>query len=296
MKTPLIRGTTRADLLALPAIMLGFHPVASCVALALDGRTVRFCIRIDTPAVATDLHRIVAMIRRAAHNAGTSEFVLLGFGGDDETRRAIADLVAAFGEDSVVEALVTDGELYWSALRPEDAVRYRFDTSAVAAQAVYQGLNVLADRAAAIAPVRGVSRPAAAEVGRERRRLARLGTEAAMRRTGELAEAEYLSDADALQLAVLLEDEDRFTAFLTRLRTSTAEGYWGRLVRIRKGCPVESEPNILALLAIASWLSGRGAAQSSCMEQLTSCAPSHPVVSLLHQLHSDGIPPSAWDR
>ncbi|NHB83825.1 DUF4192 family protein [Tessaracoccus sp. HDW20] len=80
MKTPLIRGTTRADLLALPAIMLGFHPTDSCVALALDGRTVRFCIRIDTPAVATELDRIVAMIRRAAFNAGAREFVLVGYG------------------------------------------------------------------------------------------------------------------------------------------------------------------------------------------------------------------------
>ncbi|NHB83824.1 hypothetical protein G7085_01590 [Tessaracoccus sp. HDW20] len=103
-----------------------------------------------------------------------------------------------------------------------------------------------------------VTRPDGAAVVRERRRAGRMTASAAMRRTGQLAGSDALTDADAVLLAVLLQDEERFVEVLTRLRTTSAERYWSRLVRVRAICPADAEPNVLALLAVASWLSGRG--------------------------------------
>ena len=97
------------------------------------------------------------------------------------------------------------------------------------------------------------------------------------------------------RIIVLLADEDRFSAVLTQLTTTSADAYWERLVEARAVCPERHEPNLLALLALASWLSGRGAAHASCLDQLARRSPGHPVLGLLSRLHRDGVPPRFWD-
>lgn len=295
METPLIRGTGRADLLALPAIMLGFHPHDSCVVLALDGSRVKFCARADLDWFATAFDRIADQILTCAANVDAEDFVVIGYGDPDLASIAVAELVDVIGPHHVIEALLTDGSSYWSLSAPGEPVRYRFDTSSVAAQAVYEGLVVCDDREEAIVPVRASCPPAEHVVLSAERSVARLSSARGLRRLQALAEGGPLSDPDALQLAVLLADEDRFSAVLTQLTTTSADAYWERLVEARAVCPERHEPNLLALLALASWLSGRGAAHASCLDQLARRSPDHPVLGLLSRLHRDGVPPRFWD-
>lgn len=296
MQTPTIRGTTRADLIALPAVMLGFHPWESCVVLALDGTSVRFCVRLDNDWFVADFDAIASQILQASGNAGATSYVLIGFGDPDLACAAILELIDVLGVSTVVEALVADGYRYWSVLDPGEPVGYSFETSSVAAQAVFQGLNVSHDRETALLPVTSSSPPTPSHIAVEEATVAGLTSTEAMESLARLAEADALSQPEALRLAVLVADEDRFTALLARMKTWTAERYWERLIEVRCVCPRKYEPNVLALLALASWLCGKGAAHTSCLEQLARRAAGHPMLSLLHRVHRDGVPPRRWDE
>ncbi len=293
----MIRGTSRADLLSLPVIMLGFHPRDSCVAMALSGNTVRFCARVDLDWFADHFERISEQVLRCAEQVGADEFVFIGYGDPDLASIAVCEFADLVGHDRVVDALVTDGGRYWSMCDGGVPESYRFDTSAVAAQAVFGGVNLCADRDEAVAPVTGSDPPDEHVVLRAEAAVDRLSDDQAMARLRELAEGEgALPRADAVLLAVLLGDEDRTGALLCRLKTWTADAMWQRLVAARRVCPSRYLPNVLGLLAFASWLSGRGAAHSACLQQLSELDARHPLLLTLLKLHQEGLPPARWDQ
>lgn len=295
MTIPVIRGTSRADLLSLPVIMLGFHPHDSCVVMALKGPSVRFCARVDLDWFAQHFDRVADQVLRCAEEAGADGFVFIGYGDPDVAAIAVHEFIDLVGASRVLDALVADGECYWSMLEPGEPTAYRFDTSAVAAQAVFGGVNLHPDRDSAIAPVTLCEPPAEQAVLEAESAAARLGEEGSMIRLRQLAEGpDTLTETEAVTLAVLLADEDRMGAVLCRLDPDTAEGFWARLVAVRRVCPARYEPNVLALLAAASWLSGRGAAHTSCLQQLSEVDPCHPLLLTLMRLHADGVPPSRW--
>lgn len=295
MDTPTIRGTTRSDLLALPAVMLGFHPQDSCVVLALQGASVRFCVRLDNDWFVADFDAIVDQLLQAADHAGATGFVLVGFGDADLASISLGQLIDVLGVAAVSEALVTDGRRYWSLLESGEPAEYSFETSAVAAQAVYQGVSVSRDREEALLPVTGSSPASAEEVAATEAAAMAMTAAGAMDSLAGLMEAQRSTRQEALLLGVLVADDERFAAVVARLKTGTAQHYWNRLVEARAVCPHEYEPNVLALLGLASWLCGKGAAHTSCLEQLAARAERHPLLGLLHRVHREGVPPRSWD-
>lgn len=276
--------------------MLGFHPVNSAVVLALDGPRVKFCARADLEWFDAGFDTILGQILRCADNVGASRFVVLGYGAADAACVVVSELVAAIGVERVVDALVTTGRTSWAVLDDSEQLPYRFDASSVAAQAVYHGVNIERGRDAATAPVERCSPAAGHVVAAAERAAGAMSASDAMSRLAVLLEGGELAPPDALLLAVLLKDEDRLAEVLARMKTWTADRYWLRLVEARAVCPRQCEPNVLALLAVASWLSGKGAAHASCLEQLTALAPRHLVLGLLLRIHEGGIPPSRWDE
>lgn len=295
MTIPVIRGTTRADLLSLPSIMLGFPPEDSCVVMALRGTSVKFCARIDLEWFAEQFERVSAQVLRCAREAEADEFVFIGYGDPDVAGDAVARFTDHVGERNVLEALVTDGRRAWSIFEAGGPEPYRFETSAVAAQAVYSGVNLAVDRATAVAPIT-TSEPAGREALAEaEREVAVMSDEVGMERLRELAEGcGPLTAPQALLLAVLLGDDDRMTALLCRLTMANADAMWERLVAARRVGPEPYENNVLGLLGFASWLSGRGAAHSACLQELTRRCSSHPLLLTLARLHRDGVPPTKW--
>lgn len=297
MTRPTLRGTTHADLLGIPAVLLGFHPQDSCVAIAIAGGLVEFCARFELDWFVAGFDDAARQLDNACARVGACRFVLVGYGDPDDAAVSVTQLAALLGHHRVLDSLITDGEAYWCLGCASEPVRYRFEESALAAQAVYEGIRVMADRDEALAPVTR-RRPASSEqVASARYWASRLPDEryaAALRR---LVESEEPLDARAaLRLAVLVADDDAMAMVLTTMHRDNAEAMWRNLAEARAVAPADASANVVALLGAASWRSGRGAALTECLEQLARIDPQHVVGSLLHRLQRDGIPPSWWDE
>lgn len=296
MTTPTLRASSRADLLALPAILLGFHPTDSAVVMGLRGATVHFCARFDLGAPTPAIFDMAQQILNASLQVPDCEFMVMGFGEPEVAMETVGYLVDVLGYDVVHEALVTDGDRCWS-IEDGWAVAVTLGGSELAAEAVFRGVDINRDRAQAVAPVTDHVPADAEDVDLARAHVASLGVQGALDVLGSLAESPTpLSDFDALTLALILGFEDCSAAVLARLNTRTAEALWPNLAAARRVAPDDVEADVLALLAMASWLSGRGAAQSTCLEQLSTLNPHHPVTALLNQLHRLAIPPRRWDE
>ncbi|MBB1510130.1 DUF4192 domain-containing protein [Tessaracoccus sp. MC1756] len=295
---PVLRGTTRADLLALPSFMFGFHPSDSVVLLGMQGKMVSFSSRLEAKWFRTHFDRVAEQMLNVTSHVHGVRFILLGYSEDlDLAWASVMELADVLGAERVAEALVTDGSHYWSLTDDEGPVEYDFDASPVAAHAVYNGVSIYASREEAVAPVQAWEPPAQSEVDRALAEIAGFSEAEGLARLEALAEAQTpLEDGEGLMLACLLDDEDRSAALTTRLNTSTAEVIWHNLLAARRVTPRFVQPTVVALLGIASWLSGHGAQATACIEQMAALNPTHPIGMLLTSVHQHGIPPQRWDE
>ncbi|RMB59914.1 DUF4192 family protein [Tessaracoccus antarcticus] len=156
-----LHGTTSADLLAIPVIMLGFHPRESCVVLGVRGTRVEFCARMDLDWFTNDFRfgEVVDQLENAVIRCAGCRVAVLAYTADPEAGSlAVEELVAVLGEEIVAESLVTDGDLFWyvhaGMLAPPGGVSYSYASSNFAAQAVYSGVNVDTCREEAVQAVR----------------------------------------------------------------------------------------------------------------------------------------------
>ncbi|MFT3889775.1 MAG: DUF4192 domain-containing protein [Arachnia sp.] len=297
MTSVCIRGTSREDLLAIPAVALGFHPSDSVVILALEEGLLRLTGRVCLDWHRTHYDDTVAQISAVVDELSSCSFVLIGYGEGEQAARSVRELADVVGPHAVLDALVVEDGRYWSLDGDEGPRPFLFEDSSVAAQAVFGGLVIAGSREEAIAPVMEHRPAPRASVRAARREAAAMSPGEAMARTRLLMETEgELSEGQALLLAMLLADGDRMAAVLTGLKTATADRAFGHLTAARRVAPRGSTANVLALLAVACWLSGRGAAQTACLDQLVEVAPGHPVSGLLARLHRQGIPPGWWDE
>ena len=103
-----LKGSSRTDLLCIPAIMLGFHPQDSCVVIALKGAAVAMCARVDLRWFAGDAERTLRQLNNALGNVPEARIVLVGFGDPDDASISVAELADALGLAEAKGALVTD--------------------------------------------------------------------------------------------------------------------------------------------------------------------------------------------
>lgn len=290
-----LKGSSRTDLLCIPAIMLGFHPQDSCVVIALKGAAVAMCARVDLRWFAGDAERTLRQLNNALGNVPEARIVLVGFGDPDDASISVAELADALGWDRIADALISQGDRYWVVPATGAPIAFSFDRSALAAQAVFQGIRIDATRAEAVLPVMVTEEVDPDLVARCRAAVAYIQPSVGFAVLRELAESsEPLGVEEGLTLALLLGDEDRLGALATRLSTDTAPVIWPNLVAARRFGPPETAPPVLALLALASWLSGRGAAHVAALEELTRIDARHPLAGVLSALHEQGLPPDRW--
>lgn len=305
MTETILRATSPADLLAVPAYMLGFRPSESLVVLALRGNRVEFAVRLDLVLDPPHLRKIAAQVRRARSATSGGGVVLIGFSADPELAwRAVRDMSAVLGTE-VAEALVTTGTHYWQAgsrpPSPCEATPHDDASSEVTVRAVYEGISIHASRAEAVAAVQP---PPAHELPGIAERL-----DDAFADTLDLAEDERsallrqliesqapLGEHDAAELACLLQDHELACEVLIHLDRDTAPHFRERLIETRRCVTEDFAPTVLGLLGVACWLAGEGAQQTDCIEQLAQLEPTHPLLRLLEAIHAGGVPPSAWDH
>ncbi|PIE19516.1 MAG: hypothetical protein CSA64_05185 [Arachnia propionica] len=298
-----LHGTDERDLLALPAIVLGFRPRESCVVLALRQRRVQFCSRMDLDWYTTDFAEVAVQLLNACDEASPCQVVLLGYGQDRrEVAASLRELIDVF-EGDVMRVLSTDGEQLWcdeEVWGDGPGEPYCWLDSAVVAEAVYQGIVIVDSRAEAVAevmPPPGADDGALAQLlAQERAAVQGMSLTEAMRQFDSLVAAPTgLRPEQAGRLAVLLETPQLVSEVMSRLTRADAKSLRVRLLQARAQCDARAAINVLALLAVTCWLTGYGAQQSACMEQLDRLQPQHPVLEMLVRLHHLGIPPQRWD-
>ncbi len=301
-----LHGTTSADLLAIPVIMLGFHPRESCVVLGVRGTRVEFCARMDLDWFTSGFSfgEVADQLEHAVSTCDGCSVAVLAYSADpDAAAIAVGELVGVLGEDDVVEALVTDGDRFWYAhpgmLLPPEGISYSYASSNFAAQAVYSGMNVTPSREDAVAEVQPPDileeQEIEDEVGAAVLRVSALtaGQRWALLER-HMDNPEPLGPASA-EFAVLLQEEEHFAEVLAQLNTSTAVRLRPRLAEARRAsCPAVAA-NVVSLLALACWLDGEGAQQSDCLSQLEKLDPDHPLMRVLRRMHRQAIPPRDWD-
>lgn len=296
---PVLRGTSRADLLAIPSFLFGFHPTESVVLIGLRGNVVNFSARLDADWFATHFDQVADQVLNAAANLGRCDFVLLGYSRDLELASiSVTEAADVLGRGRVVEALITDGAQYWSLIDGEGPLPFDIDSSPITAHAVYEGVNIAGSREEAVAPVTQWDPPGPGAVDITLGQIEAMTSTAALSLLEELVEAAPPLDdhTDALTLGCLLLDEDRTAAVLTRLRTENADQLWHNLAAARRVAPQAALPSVVALLGVASWLSGRGAQATACIEQMAQLDRNHPVGAMLARVHHHAIPPRTWDE
>lgn len=309
MKTPdaLIAQSPEEVLAAVP-YLLTFHPTESFVVVALSGRRVVLSARVDLEHARHEAPRLA----RVVGENGADALILIGFCRPAvETRALITELMEEFAEFTIRDALLSDGERWWSLLCddpdccPPEGTPYDISTTRFAAEAVAAGLPALRNRSELSRQVAGpVAEPDITELRAvfEEVLPELAGWDAAQRR-GRIRRlvARYhpsggLSDTECVQLAVLSHDPIARDEVLSRLRRVDAPrqvALWGQVVN-RSLAPFEVGP--LALLALAAWLTGNGALQVVCMERAEQINPGFSLLSLLNDIHDRAIPPIRWDE
>lgn len=306
MEITRLQGTTSADLLAIPVIMLGFHPRESCVVLGVRGTRVEFCARMDLDWFTScfGFGRVAEQLDNAVTRCAGCTVAVLAYTSDpDAGAIAVGELMAVVGEEKVAEALVTDGDRFWYAhpgmLLPPEGIPYSYPSSSFAAQAVYSGVNVTASREEAVAEVQPPS-PAeglqvADAISAAREAMSRLDQQERMELLGVLMGRSEPLGSSAAELVVLLQEEEHFSEVLAQLNTASAERMRPRLAEARRCSPEPLAAQVVSLLALACWLDGEGAQQSDCLSQLEALDPQHPMMGVLTAMHRMAVPPKRWD-
>ncbi len=305
-ETTRLHGTTSADLLAIPVIMLGFHPRESCVVLGVHGSRVEFCARMDLDWFTTGFTfgDVAEQLQHAISRCEGCTIAVLAYSADpDDAAVAVGELVGVIGEDVVAEALVTDGDRFWYAhagmLLPPEGLSYCYASSDFAAQAVYSGVNVTASREDAVAevqPPQEVDAPGIARaVAASSLAIAALTIDERWALLARRMDSPDRLGADAVDIAVLLQEEECFAEVLEQLNLGTAARLRPRLAEARRASSPAVAANVVALLTLACWLDGEGAQQSDCLGQLEALEPNHPLMQVLTRMHKQAVPPSTWD-
>ena len=304
-----LRARDPADLLALIPFQLGFHPSESLVAIFLRGRTIAVVARIDLPPVSATPGFAAELEDLGAQNR-TEELVLVAYSEQPEPACSVlAGLMLALPTRMVREALYVDGTRWWSltcdqTCCPAEGTPYDVKGHRLAAEAVFAGLTTRASRAELAATVAG---PPETEVPRlvalaAEIRATGAGRPAGPERTadllhrvqaGLLAPGE-LDDRACTELALLVNDIRLRDLVWATIDPEAAEqhiGLWQRVVS-QVSPTLSAAP--LALLGMASWISGQGALLNCAAEELSRRHPSYSMRHLLEQISARAMPPGLW--
>lgn len=303
-----LRAGSAEDLLDIIPFLLGFHPEDSMVVVAVRRGRIKLSARSDLadgPLRLRDVARFVA----ASHDADA--LFLAVYSDDEAAAMEVLDLLVADSElPSIIDAVRTHGDRWWAR---EDAGSpgHPLGTGRLAAEAVFAGISVAADREEVVrsadppaqervAELTAVAeREQAALVGRTRKdriAQARAMVTTQLDAAQLVGGARAMSNDDCVRLAVLVRQiavRDAVWAMLTRENADPLVGLWGRVV----SCSVASyQPAPLCLLGMAAWVSGNGALVVRCVERVSAVAPDYTLGQLLAEICQRAIPPKEWHR
>lgn len=337
---PVLRAGSIEDLLGAVPALFGFHPRRSLVGIAMHGKRLGFQLRVDLPRPeqAEDAaSELVAPLLAQRPDA----VILIAYlepeptGARGDARMAADGLVDAMRRRlvqqgvEVREALRCDGSRYWSYLCaesccPAEGTPYESESSPMLATAVFNGVEVLADRAELerrFEPAGGARRASLEattdrvveglladagvedldeevwieEGGRTHRRLLRAGADFVTAHLTDLSsDGPDPSDEDAARLGffgTLIPVRDLAWSFIERDNARDHLRLWASVAR-RAVTPLEPAP--LCLAAFAAWLSGDGSQARCALDRVRRLAPGYSMGRLLERTLDNYVPPDAW--
>lgn len=295
---PTIRCTDRNDLLAVPTMLLGFHPAESLVMMRLAGKEVEFVSRVDARTLhhAPDMlmAQLLAVDEAPGHRGGS--WMLLLYSHDPASfLEPLMDVAA--GVESVANVFITDDVHSWevSPDGPRDVQPHDPLGSRVAAEAVWRGqpwARTRDDVVAALLPWD----PCSDWVDEARDLTWSLAPDDRLELLRSLVEAGVPQGKDRALVASLLGEEECFAEMLAQMGVASASARKDVLLAAREHAPPEAVANVTALLALACWLAGEGALTSDCLVELDRFDPTHPVGDMIRTMQRLAIPPSRWDE
>ncbi|NLE96612.1 MAG: DUF4192 family protein [Propionibacterium sp.] len=295
---PTIRCTDRNDLLAVPTMLLGFHPAESLVMMHLIGKEVEFVSRVDAVALLKVPDTLMAQLRAAGAPPERSDgrWIFLLYAESPE--RYVDALVTMAGDVANLEhVFVADATRSWELLPGGlcDVQLHDPATSSVAAETVFQGQPWARTRDDVVASLgRWSPNPAWVEDAREL--VWGLHPDDRLELLRTLVETGVPQGRDSALVASLLGEEECFAEMLAQMSVTVADERRHLLVAAREQAPPEAVANVTALLALACWLGGEGALTSECLLDLDQLDPTHPMGDLIRTMQHMAIPPSRWDE
>ncbi|MDF5759069.1 DUF4192 domain-containing protein [Spongiactinospora sp. TRM90649] len=308
-----IRLKCPADFIAVVPYLLGYHPSASCVAIAIEGSELKCVLRFDLPERAEDAMLIAHQCTVTMTRMGTPKVYLIGYGSGSQVT-PVMDAVPIALDGTGIEILdmlrCEDGR-YWSYLDVDccspDGTPYDVSSNPAAASAVVAGKVAMADRTAfegIVAPVRGPDREAV-----------RRATALACRRTTRMlgsAKADFWFAEGRRQLRKCFDEVEAgrpipaddvawvgvlLTAVLIRDIGLTFADQYGTDVSIRLWAEVtrrvepQFAPAPAVNLALLAMRIGDGPLARAAAERALREAPGHQFATLILQGLSVGVPP-----
>lgn len=306
MTTPTILkvGSLEEALCAVP-YLLGFHPSESLVLVFIEAGRVRLTARVDLTDAA-DPGPLWELLSRAFGRFEDAELLAVAYAGDhDLADRILGEIECGLDSTSLLAAVVVDDGRWWfSGLPDVPGGSYRPDTSAVAAEAVVNGLAAQRSRAKL---TELVTQPASADCGE----LARLfedtrsqaggidtcwADELVLRLTRALGAGAASSHAELAWLGVLASEPTARDAAARSITCADAREHfelWAAVLRI---CPTHWRHGPLTILGLAAWVCGEGAIQTECLRMASDSDPQDPFVLFQHSVQASILPGWEWDR
>jgi hypothetical protein len=305
-KRPVTRLRGPGDVIAMIPYLLGFTANESLVVIVLEGPTRRFgpCFRMDLVAHRGEAADQARYIRALVQHHSFCCVMIFAFSDLVEPAQTVLDTaqqeLASAGVE-VVDAIRADGTRWWSLTCSDprccgsEGSPYDVDSSPVAAEAVFAGLQRAPDRESLRAQV--------APLDEERRAAVAAAAAAALPGdrvegmvTAGLGRADQLSIEGIAALAAAVQDvtaRDRAWALMRRATAGEHFQLW-RLV-------MQSVPDYLlspvgSLAAFAAWLNGSGVLASHAAERVLSVDPGYSMALLVVDALDACLHPDSWER
>ncbi len=302
--TPVARVRDLHDLLGVIPHLLGFHPEESLVVLVMVDSQVQVTARVDLADLVAPGH-LELLLDRLLLRWPAATLWLVGYSASEpDVWRLLRRAVRHTGDALAGEPLGVVGGRYRVGGPSGESHRHDPASTQAAASATVHGLQARPSRAALRQSVQVDPRSAGdAEaawvsaldrlVGTDERQLPGQMVEALARHLGAPYRAPRAELAWLAALAQVPEARDRALVAITRADAEAHVQLWSLVVH---GCPYGTQQQALALLGMAAWVSGDGALQSVCLEELEQQGAQVALQSLLEELNEAIVPPSYWDE
>lgn len=291
------------DLLGAVPYLIGFHPRDSVVVLFVESSssTIVAVVRVDLADAGVPGRAGVLLAPMLGQVGERCRAVFVGYGDDPDL---VGDVVGGVAGEIGVEAaalVVVCGGFWWHLEAPEDRRVYDPAVSQIAAEATFQGITAVPERADLEAVFRGRGGRVLSVVTMRAAvaRVEDLTPAAARLRLGVLLDRQLdagqviLRPRDCAELLLLLDVAPARDAFWLRLNRTTGALLMDVWLEVARRAPVDLTLAPVCAAGLAAWQGNTGTLVTIALERADEIGGTHPLHDLLERIHGLALPPSA---